>query len=221
MPAPAARRPRSSAPAGAPVRTRVVWASLLASMTIAAGLLLALDGRPSPRLDGLALPPMLSRAGGASIDAIFNTRAPLDADRWRAVVIHHTQAPVGTPADIELASRDGSGCAFHFIIGNGRGMEDGELHVGYRWLEQEPARHVAGAEGGWYDDHAVSICLVGDGRRRPFTDAQLRRLVELVGALRGELDLAAGNVLLHDEIAPVQDPGPFFASAEFREQIGP
>jgi N-acetyl-anhydromuramyl-L-alanine amidase AmpD len=188
-------------------------------MTLGAGFLLLLDGRPSPRLDGLTLVPMISQTGGDSIDAIFNTRSDLRHDRWRAIVVHHSGSPVGTPADLELRRRSGARAAYHFILGNGRGMDDGEIHVTFRWLDQRPADHTRGPDADWFRDHAIGICLIGDGNRRAFTDTQIRRLSELVNALARELEIPAERVVLHSDLAGVSSPGRFFPGAAFRESL--
>ena len=45
------------------------------------------------------------------------------------------------------------GLGYHFVIGNGRGISDGELYVGYRWLDQLAGAHAAGANGAnWRTD---------------------------------------------------------------------
>jgi hypothetical protein len=223
--APARRSRRSRKPRVSPPplsqRTQIVWGSLLATMTIAGGLLWALDEGPAPRLDGLALRPLVAAAGPSSIEAVFQTRAPLDRSRWKAIVIHSSGSPVGSPASIsaDQKARNLAGLGYQFVIGNGRGMDDGEVHVGYRWLDQVPGAHAAGQDADWYNTHSIGICLVGNGDRQPFTDAQVRRLVQVVSALRRELGIPQDKVLLHSDLARTADPGRYFPAAAFREQL--
>lgn len=182
----------------------------MASMTLAAGLLVLLDGGPSLRIDGFSLVPMVSATGDRSIESVFDTRSALDTGRWRRVVIHHSATPVGTAASIKSnAGRDGG---YHFIIGNGRGMKAGEIHVTYRWLDQLPA------DGGLSDD-TIAICLVGDGNRRQFAQTQIRWLVELVSALDHRLGIPEDRVLIEADADPASGPGRLFPSAFFREQL--
>ncbi|MFN7022637.1 MAG: peptidoglycan recognition family protein, partial [Phycisphaerales bacterium] len=169
----AARCSGSERRAGADVsgRSKVVWVSFLGAMTLVGGLLLMLDGRPVPRLDGLSLSPLAATGWvQTEIDPVRITRRPIDRERWQAIVIHHSGSTVGTPASIEAEnlSRNIKGLGHHFIIGNGNGMEDGQIHVGYRWLDQLPGAHAAGPNGHAYNLRSISICLVGDGNRRPF-----------------------------------------------------
>lgn len=210
----------------APVSRRagVVWGSLVGSMTLAAGLLMVLDGGASPRMDGLALPPLMAAAGAApSIEAVLQTRAALDHGRWKSIVIHHSGSPVGKPASLDAEHRrmNLKGLGYHFVIGNGAGMENGEVHVGYRWMDQAPGAHAGGDNAEWYNLNSIGICLVGDGDRDSFTDEQLRRLSDLVNALAREFKIPRERILLHSDIAPVSDPGPMFPAALFHEQIVP
>lgn len=190
-------------------------------MTLGCGLLLALESRPVPRSDGLALPALVAAAPGNSIEAIFRTRSTIEPGRWQGIVIHHSGQTAGSPAGIarEHEARNLRGLGHHFIIGNGAGMDDGELHVAYRWLDQLPGAHAAGPSGDWYNLNSVSICLVGDGNRRPFSDAQIVRLNQLVEALARELKIPHSSIVLHSDVAPVSDPGVLFPSARFQHML--
>src|SRR3954467_14151974 len=175
-------RSRAKKPPGPVARSRNVWVALLFSMTTVGGLLWILQGGPTPRLDGLALPAAVAAAGPQSIEAIFRTRAAVAPGRWQAIVIHHSGAPFGSAASIEAQHRamNLEGLGYHFVIGNGSGMDDGDIQVGYRWLDQLPGAHAAGPKGDWYNRNSIGICLVGDGRRHGFTDQQVMRLAQLV-----------------------------------------
>jgi hypothetical protein len=191
------------------------------SMTMVGGLLWTLQGGTTPRLDGLALPAMVSAAGPSSIEAVFSTRQPVAAQKWQAIVIHHSGSAFGTPGSIEAQHRamNLDGLGYHFVVGNGSGLGAGEVHVGYRWLDQLPGAHVAGEQGDWYNRNAIGVCLVGDGRKRPFDQEQMRRSVQLVSALCERLDISPAQVYLHSDVAPIESPGRFFVEAAFREQL--
>jgi len=202
-------------------RARVVWVCLMGAMTGVGGLLLALGGKPGPRGDGLTLMPMLATSAPGTIEAIFSTKAPLDNARWKAIVIHDSGSPVGSPESLEAEARQLRlrGLGYHFVIGNGNGMADGQLHVGYRWGGQLAGAHAAGLTADWYNQHAIGICLVGDGNRQSFTPAQRQRLVQLITTLRRELGIPGDRVYLHRQIAAVDSPGRLFPETSFREQI--
>lgn len=202
-------------------RSKIVWASLAGAMTAVSAALLALDHDAPARLDGLALPPLVSTYPQASLEAIFETRAAVQDGRWRAIVIDHSASPYGTPDSIDQAHRETGrrGLGSHFVIGNGNGMGDGEVHVGYRWLDQDAGAHTAGPDGDRLNRHGIGICLVGDGSRRSFTDAQLKSLMDLVSALAREYDIPAAQIVLHADVAPTDGPGRYFPAASFREQV--
>ncbi len=215
-------RTRSSKKAPRPsggARALAVWVSLLGTMTVVGGLLLLLDGRPVPRLDGRSLS-ALSASATRETDPLFNTRQPLDTKRWDSIVIHHSGSTYGSAATIgrEHQARNAQGLGHHFIIGNGNGMDDGQIHIGYRWLDQRRGDHAAGKYAEHLNEHAISICLVGDGNRRPFTPAQLQRLTDLIESLRKQLNIPADRVYLHSSVAEVSDPGRLFPTSLYRVQ---
>ncbi len=202
-------------------RAKIVWGSLLGSMTMVGGLLLVLDNNPAPRADGLSLAPLVAAGTTYSIDSIWNTQKAVDRDTWKGIVIHHSGSTVGSSATIEAEhqARSFRGLGHHFIIGNGNGMKNGELFVGYRWIDQLPGAHAGGEQGQFHNLHSISICLVGDGNRRGFTSAQITRLAELVSALCRELNIPKDKVVLHSEIAPTNDPGSLFPEVDFRREL--
>lgn len=191
-------------------------------MTAVGGLLLAIESSPSPRVDGRSLAPLVAADGPTDIQSVFSTHAPLQRDRWKSIVIHHSGSPVSSPESIaaEHEARGGRGMGHHFLISNGAGpLDDGELYINFRWYDQLPGFHAAGEQGDWHNRHSISICLVGDGNRRPFTAAQMDRLDQLVGVLTRELGIPADRVHLHSDLAPTADPGRLFAAELFRERL--
>lgn len=217
---PKARGTRSG---GTPVatRTRVVWGSLLCSMTVVGGLLWIMDGAKSPRVDGWSMPALASASTPHSIESVFQTRSPIQQSRWTSIVIHHSGSTVGSSQTIEAQhlAMNLKGLGHHFVIGNGRGAPDGQIHVGFRWLDQLPGAHVGGPSAELLNRESIGICLVGNGDRAAFTDAQIQRLIELVNALAAELGIPADRIYLHSDVARTSDPGRLFPVAAFREQI--
>lgn len=202
-------------------RTRNVWGALLATLTLLGGTLSTLDSKAAPRADGVSLPALLAPASSAGVEVVLSTKAPIQKNRWQAIVIHHSASPYATPESLDQDARASGlvGLGDHFVIGNGNGMSDGELHVGARWLKQQPGAHTAGKQGDWYNKNAVGIRLVGNGERGRFSDAQMRRLVQLVDTLAKELDIAKDRIVLADDVAKGSGPGRFFPAASFREQL--
>ncbi len=195
-------------------------------MTLVGGGLLVLDGGKRASLDGLRLPSataLMAVSGPGSMERVLATREPLNRGRWLSIMVHHSGAAFGTPETLDREHRAIGlrSLGHHFVIGNGNGMGDGEVHAGLRWLDQQPGAHAAGESerAAWANQHAISICLVGDGNRRGFTEAQIQRLLELVSLLARELDISADQILLHSDESDVADPGVRFPAAAFREMV--
>ncbi len=200
-------------------RTRVVWAALAVGMTAVTGLLAVVDPGSSFGRGGVSLPALAAAAGSTSLETVFETRSPEQA--WKAIVIHHAATPFATPESLDELHREQglTGLGHHFIIGNSNGLADGEIHVGYRWLDQLPGAHAGGEHGAWYNRHAIGIVLAGNGDRRNFTDQQIARLVDLVASLCERYEIPSESVLLHSDIAQTTSPGRYFPEATFRESL--
>lgn len=221
------RAPRTRA--NSPRRTRVsrrsgiVWGAFLGAMVfVGGGLYLADAGRFSTAPQG-GVTPMLATAsvGGAGLDSILRTTTPVQQGRWQAIVIHDCGQLAATPSQMdEAARRQGlRGLGYHFVVGNGNGMSDGELYVSQRWMDQTPGAHAAGDNADWFNRNAVGICLVGDGNRQRFSPAQAKRLHETVRMLCEKLGIPADRVYLHSQIAPTSSPGRLFQESALRQAL--
>ncbi len=203
------------------MRTKVVWGVLGVGMTLGIGLLSALDTGNTTRTGGRSLTPLMGIERTVGMESIFQTQNPLEEGRWDSIVIVHSGQPAGSPAEIaqEHKSIGYDGLGFHFVIGNGKRMGDGEIHVGYRWLDQQAGADLSGVNSGFNSTSAIEICLVGDGDRRPFSDEQLYRLAQLVNALSDELGIGSESIHLHKDLAGTSSPGQFFPRAQFNELL--
>jgi len=110
----------------------IVWGTLVASMTLASGLLLMLEPKPLAPTGGMALAAVDSSSDGLA--QIFNTRPTAIPGRWQRIVIHHSGQAMGNAQSIgELHQAHGfGGLGYHFVITNGDGGENGMIQVGYR-----------------------------------------------------------------------------------------
>jgi len=204
-------------------RAAIVWSALGVSTLVVGALLSLVGGSPERGATGRSIPvvPLMRSATPQTAEAIFQTKAPLDEARWSGIVIHHSGTPSGTPGSLDERHRALGlvGLGYHFVIGNGIGMGDGELHVGRRWLEQQPGAHVAGPRGQRLNRETIGICLVGDGDRRPFSEAQLRRLFGVILELRDRFGIDADRVMLHEDVASTSSPGRYFPRSRLAEQL--
>lgn len=133
---------------------------------------------------------------------------------WKHIVIHHTATPSATPRGIDRFHREQrhmeNGMAYHFLIGNGRGMEDGEIYIGNRWKKQLQGGHLASEQ---LNKSSIGICLVGNFESKPPTDRQMKSLEALIRKLRQQTGLSAAAVTTHRSIHPrhTSCPGRHFA----------
>ena len=141
-------------------------------------------------------------------DPICNPPSPIDRTRWTGIVIHHSGQPAGDGESLHRLhlSYGYSGLGYHFIIGNGNGLGDGVIHVGYRWNKQLPGVHTSGPSADQHNQRSIGICLVGNGDRRSFTPRQIEQLISLVQRLQRELDIPAEHVYLQSELASAAAP---------------
>ena len=109
------------------------------------------------------------------------------------------------------------GLGFHFLVGNGAGMSDGQIHVGYRWMDQLDGAQLAGLTGS--AKGIIEVCLIGDGDRRPFGEDQLQRAAQLVSGLAQELGIAPENIQLHQDLAQTSSPGRLFPRQAFEDLL--
>lgn len=203
-------------------RTQIVWGSFVAAVVLVVGLLSL--GRPGDAAASGFLMTNVSVLGDtpAEGDPVFRTGRPLDTERWSSIVIHHSGAAAGDAESIRRLheSYGYRGLGYHFLVGNGNGLGDGVVHVGYRWDGQLPGVHTSGPRADHFNERAIGICLVGNGDRRPFTDRQIASLVSLVQRLQRQLGIPAERVYLHRDVSPLaSDPGRFFAAGLFDEQL--
>jgi murein DD-endopeptidase MepM/ murein hydrolase activator NlpD len=162
----------------------------------------------------------LSRMQPALAKAIND--APVKSGRWQAIVVHHAAVDEGTVKSLDRYHREQrhmeNGLAYHFLIGNGNGMGDGEIAVGNRWKKQLDGGHLHSEA---QNKMALGICLIGDFNKHPPTARQLRSLEDLVRALMRRCQLEAGAVKTHQQINVVhtQCPGSKFPTRAFLARL--
>lgn len=144
------------------------------------------------------------------------------AGRWKHIVIHHSATTVGSATGMDRYHREErhmeNGLAYHFVIGNGRGMEDGAIAVGRRWKEQLDGGHLAIPA---LNASSIGICLVGDFQKQRPTRRQLDSLEALVRALMRKTRLNANAVTTHSAIHPAHTkcPGKYFPTESFAKRL--
>jgi len=148
--------------------------------------------------------------------AVQNPWKPDAAPRnWRHIVLHHTASSAGSVESIHEAhiARGWDGIGYHFLIGNGNGMGDGEIQSTYRWREQVHGAH-AKSPNNEYNEHGIGICLIGNFEETTPSDAQMASVKRLVGVLKYEYQLTDAQVVAHRDVKATACPGKNFPIGE-------
>ena len=165
--------------------------------------------------------PAASALPGSIASAINN--APVKAGRWKYIVIHHSGVDEGTVKGMDRYHREvrrmENGLAYHFVIGNGNGMGDGEIAVGPRWKPQLDGGHLRSEA---QNKISIGICLVGNFDKHGPSPAQLRSLTALTRALMERCNLKSGAVKTHQQINIIHTrcPGTKFPTRTFLNGLG-
>ncbi len=156
---------------------------------------------------------------------VVHTWKPEVAARdWKYVVLHHTATDSGNVESIHeahLKNKDKSGkpwlgIGYHFVIGNGDGMPDGEIEPTFRWRGQ---MHGAHAGVGEYNQQGIGIVLIGNFEKHPPSSGQTRAVKELVSSLAADYGITGDRVIGHGDVKATECPGQHFPLNEIRGSI--
>lgn len=157
-----------------------------------------------------------SSVSTAVSSAISN--ASVRPGRWKYIVIHHSGTSEGTAKGMDSYHREvrhmENGLAYHFVVGNGNGMNNGEIFVGNRWKKQLDGGHLASEK---QNQVAIGICLVGNFDKTAPSATQMQALNTLVRTLMKRCNISAGNVKTHQQINVIgtRCPGSRFPTKAF------
>lgn len=155
-------------------RVAKVLATLLASMTIGAIVLLALGHNP-PSAGPFSLWTYYSLD---PVKKAISTQATQSPDNWNSIQIYYSNTSTGNIEQLAslngLANPDDINC--HFCIYNGFGGTDGQIQTTKRWQKQSPATSAG-------SNKTIRICIIADGKTKHPTDCQLKRIQVLIDAL--------------------------------------
>jgi hypothetical protein len=155
--------------------TKVMFA-LMTAMTVGSVVLLSLEGKPiKPMAFSLASE---RQSPLSSVHSVLGTQVGLDIARWQRIEITY-RANAG-----QLSSEQGLtgslALAYHFVISDGSGGQDGEIFVSHRWTKQLACVDPLQLPGG---DNTIEICLIGDPGNPQCSPTQARRLERLARSL--------------------------------------
>lgn len=155
-----------------------VLASLVASMTIGAGVLLVLGQRPLPA----GAFSLASYSDLGPVELAVNDCRSSRPGRWQRLEVFYSRTAAGNVEQIAALRglESSEDVNFHFLVCNGRGGEDGQIQTTARWSKQWSC--VPG--GSWYgSNETVRVCVIADDAAAGATDCQMKRTAELVEVL--------------------------------------
>lgn len=150
-------------------RVAKVLATLLASMTCGAVLLMA-SGHNPPSAGPFSL---WTYCRLDPVKDAVCSQAVQSPDRWNRIEIYYSGSSSGNIE--QLALRQGlseSRVNFHFCICNGQGGSDGDIQSTEKWQRQLSAA----PDQSWFGStQTIRICVIADGKNTGPTDCQIKR----------------------------------------------
>lgn len=184
---------------------------------------------PPPKFTGPAIQPRVEpapvRQSTAStwspkyLPGIPNDWIPRASPRqWKYIVIHHSASTTGSIAiiDREHKEKGWDGIGYHFLIGNGRGMGDGEIDPTPRWPIQKWGAHTKTPDNR-FNDFGIGICMVGNFDNTAPSSAQIRSVSKLVAYLMKTYHISPSNVYGHGQCKPTDCPGKYTNVARIKQ----
>lgn len=143
---------------------------------------------------------------------------------WTFIVLHHTATEEDDVASIDSVHRrrrDASGrpwlgIGYHFVIGNGKKMADGQIEATFRWHEQIHGAHAGTVQ---HNERGIGICLVGNFERHPPTPRQVAATKRLVKMLADRYGIGSENVIKHSDVKATACPGRLFPFDEIVDEV--
>ncbi len=134
---------------------------------------------------------------------------------WRSIVLHHSATSAGSVESIDAVHRrqkDRSGkhwlgIGYHFVVGNGRKMADGEIQPTFRWQQQLSGAHAGTREA---NEHGIGICMIGNFDETAPTAKQLAAVRGLMKTLARRYAIPRERILRHLDVQATLCPGRLF-----------
>jgi hypothetical protein len=164
-------------------RSVTVLFSLIASMTLGAFILMAMDNH-RPIIGAYSLSSYLRLD---PVDEVVKNSITVHPGYWDQVQIYYSNTPGGSAGELALLTdlANGTKAQFHFVVGNGNGAEDGAVQAGQFWKLQRLCQDRNGV---------IRVCVISDGRAGSVSDCQLKRTGALVESLIRTFDISPRNV---------------------------
>jgi len=143
---------------------------------------------------------------------------------WEFVVIHHSGTASGSVESIHREHqirKDRSGnpwmdIGYHFVIGNGTGMADGQISPTFRWKQQIHGAHSGSLQ---HNDRGIGVCLIGNFEESCPSPAQLEAVTELITLMARRYQIASTKIVGHKSVRATACPGRHFPLTDVVEKV--
>lgn len=147
-------------------------------------------------------------------------------NRWSYIVIHHSAGSYGNIAHLQdihdqrQSKEPIHAISYHYIIGNGKGMEDGKVESDIRKKLNLWGVHVS-KNNTDRNFRGLGICVIGNLNEKEMTPQQYKSLVALTLDLMKKYNIGAEQVEFHGKIPgeSTQCPGKYFPYQRFKKEI--
>ena len=147
-------------------------------------------------------------------------------DRWKYIVIHHSAGFYGNIEFLQKVHRQRQprdpidAIAYHYIIGNGKGLALGQVASDWRKNYNLWGSHVSFANMD-RNFRGLGICLVGNFEKHEIPVKQYRSLLTLTKNLMEEYSIYPDDVNGHGYIKgeSTKCPGKYFPMEKFKKDI--
>ena len=170
-------------------RTINIFISLIASMSIGALVLMALDSRSFPTgpfslASYTSLTSPEQAAGDISIP---------DSHSWRQIHVEYSGTAAGNIEQLAAANglQKPKDLDFHFVVFNGFDGIDGEIVATEKWLTQRPAASISPSNE---HSQAIEIRVISNVIECRPTDCQVKRTADLVESLARKCSIPTNNI---------------------------
>lgn len=148
--------------------------------------------------------------------------------RWEYIVVHHSAGSYADIAFLQQVHRERQAhdpvdaIPYHYVIGNGNGLGEGEVASDWRqeygiWGAHVSARNLD------HNFRGLGVCAIGNFDQHPMAETQYQALLGLIKRLMHEHAIPANNVNGHGLISgeSTRCPGKHFPLARLQREIRP
>lgn len=146
--------------------------------------------------------------------------------RWTHIVIHHSAGQYGNIEflqqihDERQAHEPLHAIAYHYAIGNGNGMPDGEVGSDIRKRYNLWGAHMS-LKNMTKNIFGLGICVIGNLDQQAMSSKQYESLVALTKELMSKYGIPPENVHFHGKVSgeQTQCPGKLFPYERFKNDL--